>query len=67
VLELVLVAQLNAVDRLAVDAVRFPTDVVAHAGARHQIALIGGVDEHLRLHVQAALGDQRENAVALLP
>ena len=40
-------AGLHAVPLLAVDAVRLAADVIIHARGRHQIAFVGGVDEHL--------------------
>ena len=40
------VAGLDAVDRLAVLGVRLAADVVRDAGRGHQVALVGGVDEH---------------------
>src|SRR5690606_30781896 len=47
-------ALLHAVPSRAVDAVGLPTHVVAHAGCRHQIAFVGGVDEHLPAVLLAA-------------
>ena len=47
----------DAVHRLAVLAVRLAPDDVRHARLRHEVALIGAVDEHLRAELFAALGD----------
>jgi hypothetical protein len=40
-------ADLVAVPLLAVDAVCLASHVILHAGGRHQVALVGGVDEDL--------------------
>ena len=40
------VRDLHAVERLAVLGVGLAADVVRHAGLGHQVAFVGGVDEH---------------------
>ena len=56
---------LHAVDRLAKLRIRLAAHGVAHARLRHQVALIGGVDEHLALKGAAALHDDLRDASAL--
>ena len=63
---LVLVAVVDAVVGLAVLGVALAQERVAHAGLRHQIALVGGVEEHLRPKHRAVLGDQLDDARAVL-
>nr|WP_245737801.1 NEW3 domain-containing protein [Jiangella alba] len=61
-LELVARAELDAVERLAVGRVRLAADGVADPGRRQQVALVAGVDEHLRDEDLAVLGPQRVDA-----
>ena len=54
------VGRLHAVERLAVDGVAFPPDMVGHPGRRHQVALVRRVDEHGAL--EDAPADHRDRA-----
>ena len=60
------VAALRAVERLAVEAVRFAAYGVAHARRGHQVADIGSVDEDLRGEDLAGEGTEGNDPVALL-
>src|SRR5690606_28015729 len=60
-------AGLHAIERFTVLRVGFAADVIAHASGRHQVAFIGGVDEHLAAERLAAFhGDGANPAVLLL-
>src|SRR5690606_31221222 len=50
---------------LTVVAAAFAADVVAHAGGGHEIALVGGVDEHLAAIGAAAEGPDRHDPAVL--
>ena len=58
-------ADLHAVERLAVGGVGFAADVVADAGFGHQVAFIGRVDEHLTRELAAALHDDLHDTRAV--
>ena len=59
-------ADLHAVERLAVGGVGFAADMVADAGFGHQVAFIGRVDKHLTGKLASALHDDLHDARAVL-
>ena len=56
----------NPVDRFVVLFVRLAPNRVTHARERHQIALVGGVDKHLRGYRAAILKLNPDDAFAIL-
>src|SRR5262249_20207685 len=60
------VPYLDAVERLAVGAVRFPPDMVGDAGLRQKVALVGRVEEHLAAIRLARLHEESDNPGAIL-
>ena len=55
----------NTVDRLVVLFVRLPANRITHARQRHQVALVSGVDEHLRGYRVAAFKFDPNDAIAI--
>ena len=60
------VADLDAVKRLAVGGVGLAADVIADARLGHEVAFVGGVDEHLAGEFTTALHDDLHDARAVL-
>ena len=60
-----ILALLNAVERLVVLRVSFAPDGVRHGGSRHQVAFIGGVDEHFTSVDLSGLDLDRDDSLTL--
>ncbi len=59
-------ADLDAVERLAVGSVGLAADVIADAGLGHQVAFVGRIDENLARELTSALHDNLHDAGAVL-
>ena len=65
VMGVVTAAFLDSVDGFIIDAIGFPSDVVAHSGGGHEVAFVGGIDEDFSDEFVAVEGGEGEDLSAV--